>query len=136
MNPEDPKNNPPRRLPREAHRRLLRVAKKLTSENQASATYWRGQYCRARQVEVIVGLAALGEWCYGLYGTVRSAVEITTKDETFFIDDPNGAGWLFVTVAKGAFNVPHRVLPVLRIIEKPESIEVDTQPDLLRELDQ
>lgn len=135
MNPEDPKT-PPRRLPREAHRAALRAAKNLVMKNSNSPAYWRGKRCQARRVEVIVGHSALGDWCFGLSGTVRPAVEITADGQTFFIDDPNGAGWLFVTIAQGAFNVPYRLLPVLRIIEKAESIEVDTQPDLLRELDQ
>lgn len=135
MNPEDQKKTP-KRLPRDAHRAALRAAKNLVMKNQNSPAYWREKRCQARRVEVIVGHSALGDWCFGLAGTVRSAVEITADGRTFFIDDPGGAGWLFVTIARGAINIPHRLLPVLRIIEKPETVELATRPELPEELDQ
>ena len=75
-------------------------------------TYWNGEECEARQVDVIVGKSLVSTWwCAGLEDTVRPAVEVKYGGETFYLDDVDGSGWYKVTEGHGSPRWGHRSLP-------------------------
>lgn len=105
------------------------------------ATFWNGEPCEARRIRArVVGPPEEkpGFWANKVVGTVRDAVEVTYKGQTFIIDDDDygpddepaatrafreqhfvefvptkkGDGWRKVTVGGGAPGWPHSSLYV------------------------
>lgn len=75
-------------------------------------TYWNGEPCQARAVEVIVGAAPIETWwCNRLVGKRHRAIEITQHGETFYINDDQ-AGRTKITNGLGSPQWAHRGLPV------------------------
>lgn len=76
-------------------------------------TYWNGQPCDARQVDVVVGKSPISTWwCADLEGTTRKAVEVNYAGQTFYLDNEDGSGWHKVTVGRGSPHCYHASIPV------------------------
>lgn len=74
-------------------------------------TYWNGEPANCRIVNVQVGKAAKKTfWFSKLEGTVREAIQVKIKGESFLIDNENGEGWLKVTVGRGGPHYGHKSL--------------------------
>jgi hypothetical protein len=96
-----------------------------------SRTYWNGEPCQVRIVNVVVGKApAPTWWCAPLEGTVREAVEVTQHGQTFFLDNVDESGWIKVTTGRGMPNYPHRSLPSDSKVFEPD---LQPTPKLSRE---
>jgi hypothetical protein len=76
-------------------------------------TYWNGEPCKARLVEVTVGKAPRSTWwCADMAGTRRKAVEVEYGGTKFYLDNEDGTGWRKVTEGRGAPNYYHASIPV------------------------
>lgn len=76
-------------------------------------TYWNGEPCTARVVEVIVGKSPRDTWwCAKLQGEKRNAVEVDYYGLKFYLDNADGSGWAKVTVGRGWPGIAYRKLPV------------------------
>lgn len=75
-------------------------------------TFWNGEPCEARIVNVIVGKPLKPTWwCAEFEGKKRKAVQVAQHGQTFFMDNEDGSGWRKVTEGKGMPNYPHSSLP-------------------------
>ena len=78
-------------------------------------TYWNGEPCDAKRVEVIVGQSPRPTWWSAKFvGQKRPAVRIRYGGQQFYIDDEDGIGWDKVTSGRGSFRITHFSLPVER----------------------
>ena len=75
-------------------------------------TYWNGEVTACRQVRVRVGHSPQPTWwCAGMEGTIRRAIEVQYRGNTFYLDNENGSGWEKVTSGKGGPRTAHLQLP-------------------------
>lgn len=80
-------------------------------------TYWNGEPCEARLVEVIVGKPPRPTWwCADLEGQTRKAVEVDYHGQKFYLDNDDGSGWHKVTVGRGSPNFFHASIPITRVL--------------------
>lgn len=76
-------------------------------------TYWNGEPCKARLVEVTVGNSPRQTWwCAELEGQRRQAVEVEYGGGKFYLDNKDGSGWRKVTVGRGSPAFYHASVPV------------------------
>lgn len=82
-------------------------------------TYWNGEPCRARIVNVLVGNHGNFErpWFLPYVGKVREAVEVRYGKSVFYLDNEFQQGWKKVTEGMGSPNWPHSSLDVDRVTE-------------------
>lgn len=111
-------------LSRNDRRQVLRYAKRLAVRNATTPPLWDGQPCEACLCRVVIAQVLPGNPLYGLAGTVRQAVMVVADAKTFYLDNPNGAGWLMLTEGKGDLRIPHRFLPVREVLHNSETIEL------------
>ena len=57
-----------------------------------SRTFWNGEPAECTRVRVVMGQAEPGWWCAGMEGTIRDAVKIVYRRQTFYIDNEGGFG--------------------------------------------
>lgn len=81
-------------------------------------TRWNGEPCQARRITAIVADTDVFPeyWARPLAGTRRDIVEVTYGEQTFYLDDENGAGWAKVT-SGGSPRYGHRNIKI-----EPDSI--------------
>lgn len=76
-------------------------------------TFWNGEPCTARKVEVTVGKSPRSTWwCADLEGKKRQAVEVEYNGSKFYLDNEDGSGWHKVTVGRGSPAFYHASIPV------------------------
>jgi hypothetical protein len=121
------------KLPRADHRKVIAAAKRLAIRNATAETFWDGQPCEASLCQVVIAQTFIGNPLHGLAGTVRNAVMVVSGQETFYLDNPNGAAWLMLTEGRGDTKLAHRILPVREVLENAETIELKhgrSQPEV------
>lgn len=83
-------------------------------------TYWNGEPCEARIVNVVVGNTGRFErpWFLPYVGKVREAVEVKYGNQLFYLDNEYEQGWKKVTEGRGSPNWPHSSLDVERVLDE------------------
>jgi len=81
-------------------------------------TFWNGEPCEARKVNVVVGASPRPTWwCASLEGQTRAAVEVIYAGQApFYLDNEDGSGWRKVTDGRGSPHWAHASLPVASVV--------------------